>query len=325
MSSAGNSIIFKPSEVTPQIGAFIHEVLSQFLPANIFQIAQGDGGVGELISKHPDISLIAFTGSTAAGKSILKNASEGYCRCVLECWGKDAMVVFADADLEKASDEALKGAFFNTGQCCASIERIYVASSVKTQFEVLCAQKCLKYVAGPSKDPRSMVSCLASKHQLSVVKSHVNDAVAKGAKILAKGGSVNGNDHKGYYFEATVVSDVPESSLLFTEETFGPVCSIGSFDGTEEEAVSCANRGNFGLGATVFTSNVDAGTRVAKGIKAGQVGVNCWGLLKACPAATFHGCRCSGYSGHSGIEGFQSFSTVKSVIYPDACVCPTFP
>lgn len=259
--ASGNTVIVKPSEVVPETALLLVQTMQKCLPAGVIQIAQGTGSVGAALVSHPRIDLVAMTGSSATGRKILQAAAPQLKRVILEMGGKDPMIVCEDADLDKAAQDAVAYSLSNTGQVCCSIERIYVADSVYDKFQSLAKLAAQKYLVGNGMDPQNKVGPMVSRMQMELVREQVDDAVAKGAKIIhqseipsattdddqhnnsndAAAAAKNSNVDGGSFYPVTVVADVNDTMQLFTEETFGPVVAIAKFDGTEEEAIRLAN------------------------------------------------------------------------------------
>jgi len=242
--ASGNTVIVKPSEVVPETGALLVKTLQKCLPPGVIQLAQGSGSVGAALVAHPGIDLVAMTGSSATGRKILEAAAPQLKRVILEMGGKDPMIVCADADLKKAAKDAVMYSLSNTGQVCCSIERIYVAESVYDEFQALTKVAVKDYKVGNGMDPENNVGPMVSMMQKDQVQEQVEDAVAKGAKMLHQSEipkNDEANNNGGTFYPVTVLTDVDDSMKVFTQETFGPVVAIGKFDGTEEEAVRLAN------------------------------------------------------------------------------------
>jgi acyl-CoA reductase-like NAD-dependent aldehyde dehydrogenase len=282
--AAGNTVIVKPSEVTPECGATVVSSLASALPPNVIQVAQGDGTVGAQLVSHPSIHMVAMTGSTATGRRILSNAAPNLKRVVCELGGKDPMVVFEDADMSKAARDAVTYALCNTGQVCCSVERIYIAESKKDDFEkkvVECARDCK---VGNGMDPGVTVGPMVSRLQRDHVALQVNSALEQGAKLLFKG-EVPENGEASFY-PVSVLSNITSDMDIFRTETFGPVVAISTFDGSEEEAIRLANDTEYGLAGSVYSQDLSKAKRVASRVRCGQVGINCWALENmnvACP------------------------------------------
>jgi acyl-CoA reductase-like NAD-dependent aldehyde dehydrogenase len=309
--ASGNTVIVKPSEVVPETGALLVKTLQSKLPNGVLQLAQGSGEIGAALVQHPDVNLVAMTGSTATGKKILQSASSQLKRVILEMGGKDPMIVLEDADLERAAHDAVAYSLCNSGQVCCSIERIYVAQSVYDKFQALCAQEAAKYKVGNGMDPTNKVGPLVSKLQQEQVSQQVEDALQKGAKKLYQTAEVPST---GSFYPVTVLSDVNSDMQLFSTETFGPVVAMTSFDGTEEKAIQLANQTEYGLGSCVYTQDADKAQRIATLIDAGQVGINCYPLEAMDVQCPWVGHKQSGYGYHSGYAGFLQFSIPKTIV-----------
>ena len=239
--ASGNTVILKPSEVVPETGALMVKTFQKILPEGVIQVAQGSGSVGASLVSHPDIDLVAMTGSSATGRKILESAAPQLKRVILEMGGKDPMIVCADADLQKAAKDAVTYSLSNTGQVCCSVERIYVAEEVYDDFQELTKVVARDFKVGNGMDPDNLVGPMVSNMQRDLVHEQVEDAIAKGAKILHKSEVPNQSDASGSFYPVTVLADVDKNMQLFTKETFGPVVAISKFDGTEDEAVRLAN------------------------------------------------------------------------------------
>lgn len=264
---AGNTVVVKPSEVTPLVGKAIVECLQQHLPTGVLNLLQGNGEVGRLLVTNKDIDMIGFTGSCPTGRSIIAAAGPQLKRIILELGGKDPMVVFGDADLDAAAEQAVRFSLVNCGQVCCAVERVYVDSSIKQAFEEKCVEQIKKWKAGDGMDPLSHLGPMVSRTQKELVLKHVRDAIACGAKCLY--GQVQ--DSEGNLLQPILLTDVPQSAIITRQETFGPVVALTNFDGSEEKAVELSNDTEFGLTAAVFTQDLDRARRVASKIRAGQV------------------------------------------------------
>jgi acyl-CoA reductase-like NAD-dependent aldehyde dehydrogenase len=311
--ASGNTVIVKPSEVVPESGALLVKTLQSVLPQNVIQVAQGDGTVGKQLVSHPDVQMVAMTGSTLTGQKILQAAAPQMKRVVLEMGGKDPVIVFEDADIEKAAKDAVYYSLFNAGQVCCSFERIYVAESIYDKFQVAAQKYAAEYKVGSGMDPDVRVGPLVSSIQRDEVKMQVEDAVAKGAKLLHQS-SIPDNS-QGSFYPVTVLADVTDEMIVFSKETFGPVISMTSFDGSEAEGVRLANNSEYGLASSVYSEDLDKARRVASRISAGQVGINCYSLANMDVHCPWVGHKASGFGFHSGTDGFHQFSVPKSIIF----------
>jgi acyl-CoA reductase-like NAD-dependent aldehyde dehydrogenase len=268
---AGNAVVLKPSELTPLTAIKIKELFDRAgLPEGALDVLAGGGETGAaLVEARPD--KIMFTGSVATGRRVAEAAARYLIPVVLELGGKDPMIVLEDADLKSAASAAVWGAFANSGQACASVERLYVQEKIAPQFiELVVAQtRALRQNIGTGEG--TDIGSMSSERQLVIVEEHVKDALAQGARALTGGRRPPGLP--GPFYEPTVLVDVNHRMTVMREETFGPVLPIAVFK-TEEEAVRLANDSVFGLTASVWTKNVARGRRVAESLEAGTVMVN---------------------------------------------------
>mmetsp|Transcript_27560 Transcript_27560/g.87669 ORF Transcript_27560/g.87669 Transcript_27560/m.87669 type:complete len:276 (+) Transcript_27560:521-1348(+) len=267
--------------------------------------------------------MVGFTGSTETGKHILAAAATSLKPVVLECGGKDPMIVLDDAPLHRAAADAVAFSLFNCGQVCCAVERIYVAEKVASQFESLVVEHASRFqqADGPSLAP------LASRTQRDLVHAHVTAAVRCGARCVL-GGKMPPPHQPGSFYPPTVLVDVPHDGCRITrEETFGPVVAITRFDGSEESAVRLANDSKYGLTASIYGKDVERAGRVAAAIAAGQVGINTIPFSGSADAmCPFVGHKQSGYGSHSGADGWRQFSVPKSLVYearPPTLLLPT--
>jgi len=268
---AGNAVVLKPSEFTSLVALELASLLhAAGVPRDVFQVMVGDGATGAALI-HSQIDKLVFTGSAVTGKRIALIAAERPLPVVLELGGKDPMLVLDDVDVDVASSAAVWGAFVNAGQTCLSVERCYVHRSLYEKFLRACVEKTNKLRVGHGLDPETDVGPMIHERQLQIVEAHVEDAVARGARVLA-GGSRVPELGKNFY-KPTVLADVTHEMLIMREETFGPVLPVAAFD-SDEEAVRLANDSDFGLAASVWTRNWERGERVARRIQAGTVMVN---------------------------------------------------
>ncbi|HEX8354401.1 MAG TPA: aldehyde dehydrogenase family protein [Pyrinomonadaceae bacterium] len=273
---AGNAVVLKPSELTPLVGLKVGDLFARAgLPAGVLEVVTGDGSTGAaLVEAAPD--KVMFTGSVPTGRRVAEAAARKLIPVVLELGGKDPMIVFEDADIPAASEAAVWGAFANSGQACASVERCYVHERVAEEFTRRVVEKvgALRQAAG---DDGGKAACdlgaMSSERQFRLVEGHVAEAVGRGARVLAGGGRARGCSERGWFHEPTVLACVDHSMAVMREETFGPVLPLMTFR-DEEEAVRLANDSDFGLTASVWTRDIRRGRRVARRIEAGTVMVN---------------------------------------------------
>jgi acyl-CoA reductase-like NAD-dependent aldehyde dehydrogenase len=308
--AAGNAVILKPSELTPATGALIGEIAARAkLPENLVQIVQGGGEIGgALIEAAPD--KVFFTGSVETGRKIAAACAHKLIPSVLELGGKDAMIVLADADLEIASSAAVWGSFMNCGQACLSVERVYVDESVAAQFAGLCVVKTKKLRLGPASDPDAEIGPMIRARQLERVERQLQDAVARGAKILT--GGERRTELGANFFEPAVVTGVDHSMELMREETFGPVLAIRAV-ASAAEAVALANDSPFSLSASVWTRDAQAARMIASQLCAGSVMINDVASYYGISEAPHGGRGASGWGRTHARFGFLEMVHVKYI------------
>jgi succinate-semialdehyde dehydrogenase/glutarate-semialdehyde dehydrogenase len=280
--ATGNAVALKPSEFTPYSSLELQRLLrAAGLDPDLLQIITGDGASGAALLSA-SVQKVVFTGSVATGKRVAQAAAARLLPVVLELGGKDPMIVLEDADVEVASSAAVWGAFMNAGQTCLSVERCYVHESIYDKFLAKCVAKTVRLRLGRGNDPNVDAGPMIHERQLKIVQSHVDDALARGARLLAGGKPLS---HLGpNFFAPTILADVSHSMTIMREETFGPVLPVRSFK-TEDEAIALANDSEFGLAASIFTTDRSRGERLARRIVAGTVMVNdvlaCFGISEA--------------------------------------------
>jgi acyl-CoA reductase-like NAD-dependent aldehyde dehydrogenase len=278
---AGNTVVFKPSEVTPRSGELVAKLFDGLVPLGVVELVQGGGEVGAALAEG-DVDLVVFTGSVATGRKVAHACAERLSPCAVELGGKDAAIVLADADLDRAANGIAWGAMMNAGQNCASVERVYVDRKVADAF----TQKVLAVVA--TLKPGVDVGSLATPAQRAIVARQVSAAKDAGAIVLAggAGGEDAGATTKDY--PPTVVKVEDDGSALMTDETFGPVLPIAVVDGADE-AIARANASRYGLTASLWTKNKSKARILAHRLRAGVVTINNHAFTGAIPAAPWSG------------------------------------
>jgi acyl-CoA reductase-like NAD-dependent aldehyde dehydrogenase len=307
---AGNTVVLKPSELTPLVALELQALLhAAGVPEDVFQVVIGDGATGSALV-HTSIDKLVFTGSVATGKRIAMVAAERLLPVVLELGGKDPMLVLDDADVDVASSAAVWGAFVNAGQACLSVERCYVHRSLYPSFLEACVEKTKKLRVGNGIDPQTDVGPMIHERQLSIVESHVKDAKARGARVLAGGARLK--EMGANFYAPTVLADVTHEMRIMREETFGPVLPVMAFD-ADDEAVRLANDSEYGLAASVWTRDRVRGERLARRLQAGTVMVNdvlsCFGISEA----PHGGVKASGLGRTHGRFGLEEMVRLKYV------------
>jgi acyl-CoA reductase-like NAD-dependent aldehyde dehydrogenase len=305
---AGNAVVLKPSEFTSLVALELESLLhASGVPRDVFQIVVGDAVTGAALT-HSQIDKLVFTGSVATGKRIAVAAAERLLPLVLELGGKDPMLVLDDADVDVASSAAIWGAFVNAGQTCLSVERCYVHRSLYDPFLKACAEKTNKLIVNHGLDHKTDVGPMIHERQLQIVESHVEDAVTKGARVLAGGSRLP--ELGTNFYKPTVLADVSHEMRIMRDETFGPVLPVMAFD-NDDEAVRLANDSEFGLAASVWTRSPARGERLARRIQAGTVMVNdvvsCFGISEA----PHGGIKSSGMGRAHGRFGLEEMVRLK--------------
>lgn len=308
--AAGNAVVCKTSEFTPQCGALIAKLFRDAgFPQDLVSVVQGGGDVGQaLIDASPD--KVLFTGSVATGRRVAEACARKLIPTLLELGGKDAMVVLADADLDVASSAAVWGSYTNCGQVCLSVERLFVEQSVAQRFVELCVAKTRKLRVGPGSEPTTDVGPLIRPQHVQRMADLVEDAGARGAQVLCGGNPlpVLGPN----FFEPTVITGVDASMRLFQEETFGPILAIQTVKNAQE-AIERANDSPFALAASVWTSDAKNGQSIAKQLRAGAVMVNDAISYFGIAEAPHGGCGASGWGRAHGQAGLMEVVQPKYI------------
>ena len=301
--AAGNAVVFKPSEYTPGVGALLGELFHQVSPIpHLFTVVTGLPETGVALTESA-VDKISFTGSTRTAKKVAASCATRMVPVVLECGGKDPVIVAADADLDLAAEYALWSAMSNAGQTCIGAERVYVLESVADAFIAKIKVRAEKVHPGAqgSYGPATMPS------QLNVIQSHIDDAASKGAHFLI--GSTD--SVKAPYVEPVIMLDVPENSTAITEETFGPTLAINRV-ASISEAITLANATRYGLAASVFSKR--HGKEIARQLQCGMVSINSVIAFAAIASVPFGGVKDSGYGRIHGPEGLLEFTYARTIV-----------
>ena len=308
--AAGNSVILKPSEVTPLTSLLMGEMLEECgMPEDVYQVLTGLGDVGAELIDHVD--FIMFTGSTATGKKVAERAAQTLTPYGLELGGKDPMIVLGDADLEKASNAAAYYSMQNGGQTCISVERVYVEEPIYDEFVGLVTEKVSALRQGvPTGHGNVDVGAVTFAKQSEIVKSHVDDAVDKGARVAVGGKAREG---AGRFWEPTVLLDVDHSMDCMTEETFGPTLPIMKV-GDAEEALRLANDSPYGLQASVWTKDTARGESIAERLQAGVANVNEHQVSYLALEMPMGGWKTSGIGSRHGKDGIRKYANKQSSV-----------
>ena len=311
---AGNTMVIKPAETTPLTDLRVVGLFSEAgLPKGVLNVVTGRGSVvGEEIVTNPKVRKIGFTGSTEVGRRVMASAAAQIKRVTLELGGSDPMIVCDDADIDEAAKAAAVGRFFNCGQACLAIKRLYLFDSIADSFIEKLAARVKKLRVGNGLSEGSIIGPLHSATQRDEVEAQVQDAIARGARVLTGGERLAGEEFdRGYFFAPTLLVDVPEDARVAREEVFGPalpIFRVGSLD----EAIEKANDSIFGLGSSIWTNDLNRATRAAERIEAGYTWINSAQIIY--DELPFGGFKQSGLGKEHGIEAIDYYSETKAVV-----------
>ena len=310
--SAGNAMIFKPSEETPLSVLKLAEIYTEAgLPDGVFNVVQGNAIVGRALTRHPGIAKVSFTGECGTGKKVMADAASTLKQVTMELGGKSAFIAFADANLENAVSGALLANFYTQGEVCTNGTRVFVHSSIYAEFIQKIKQRTEKMIIGDPTNANTQVGALISKPHLEKVLSYIEAAKTAGATLVCGGERVTENGlEAGNFVQPTVFSDCTDEMPNVTDEIFGPVMSILKFD-TEEEVIERANNTDFGLAAGIFTTDFARAHRVIAKLQAGICWINTWGSSPA--QMPVGGYKQSGIGRENGMETLTQYTQVKSV------------
>lgn len=312
--ASGNTVVAKPSEVTPATAYLLSEILRDIdFPKGVLNIVHGLGGeVGASIVEHRDTQVISFTGGTETGKAISKIAAPMFKKLSLELGGKNANVIFNDCDFEEAVKTSVRSSFANQGQICLCGSRIYVQRGIYDQFKAAFLSRVAGLTVADPLSESSRMGAIVSKDHFNKVLSYIELAQEEGGTLLAGGHPVKleGQCENGYFIAPTVFENLPIGCRTNQEEIFGPVVTLTPFD-TEDEALTLANGTVYGLASTVWTTNLQTAHRMAAGLHAGIIWVNCW--LYRDLRTPFGGVKQSGVGREGGFEALRFFTEPKNV------------
>jgi acyl-CoA reductase-like NAD-dependent aldehyde dehydrogenase len=310
----GNVVVAKPADTTPLTTLRIAQIMHQAgLPAGVFNVITGTGeGAGQALAEHPLVRKIAFTGSTPTGKKLMAIAAGDLKRTTLELGGSDPMIVCDDANLDRAASAASVGRFFNCGQACLAIKRLYVFEGVADEFIEKLAGKVRKLRIGPGTAEGVMLGPLHSVRQRALLEEQVADAVDSGAEVLHGAKRPEGDGfEKGYFYEPTLLLEPARDSRVAMEEVFGPALPIWRVSGMEE-ALELANGSIYGLGSSIWTADLNRASDAAERLEAGYTWINAPQLVY--DELPFGGLKQSGYGKEHGIEALDYYTETKSVV-----------
>lgn len=316
--AAGNTVVVKPASTTPLCSIRIIDLMNQAgVPKGVLNIVTGPGSVvGEELLKNPKIRRIAFTGESGTGKHIAEVACGDFKRVTLELGGSDPMIVCDDADVQKAITGAMVGRFWNAGQACLAVKRLYVFEKLFDQLVEGLSSKVARYEVGDgmtkADKPKIRMGPLHTADQRAEIEAQVEDAVKRGAKVVLGGSRPEGSQYeKGFYYNPTILVDVPDDARAVTEETFGPVLPIFKVSSLDE-AIDRANKSIYGLGSSIWTKNIDTIDTAVDRLQAGNVWVN--SLHYGYDELPFGGIKASGFGREHGPEALDYYLEPKGVV-----------
>ncbi|CAI8767797.1 aldehyde dehydrogenase family protein [Chryseobacterium sp. IT-36CA2] len=303
----GNAVIIKPSEYTTYCSLELIKVINSVLPEDILQVITGRGEVGGYLTSHPEIGKIMFTGSIATGKKVIEASVKNMARLTLECGGNDAGIILPGLDVSKHIDNIFWGAFLNMGQTCACLKRLYVHENDYEKVVQALADYSSNIPMGNGADETSVLGPIQNKMQYDKIQDLIRDSENIGADFIFTGQKP---DLEGYFIPVTLVGNVDNGDRIVDEEQFGPVLPIIKYK-TLEEAISKANDSENGLGASVWSDNIDEAQKLAAQLEAGTVWINQHGAIH--PFVPFGGAKQSGYGVEFGIEGLKAVTVPKVI------------
>jgi len=309
--ACGCTIVLKPAEQTPLTTLRFGELAVEAgLPAGVLNIVTGGPETGKAIVSHAGIDKIAFTGSTAVGKEIMRGAADTLKRLTLELGGKSPNIVFADSDIDNAVKGAINGIFYGKGEVCNAGSRLFVENKVRDEFLEKLVGRAKKMQPADPLDPKTRLGAIVSQEQMQTVLSYVEAGKKEGAKLIAGGNRVSVDGGKGFFLEPTIFGEVTNDMKIAQEEIFGPVLATLSFDDVDQ-VIDLANRNQYGLAAAVWTRDVKKAHNVSRQLRAGTVWINTYGLMDA--ALPFGGYKSSGFGRELGKHAIEHYTEVKTV------------
>ena len=311
---AGNTVIAKPSEITPFTAFNLASICNKInLPKGVLNIIHGKGDVvGSAIIKHSDVKAISFTGGTETGKKIVNEAANSFKKLSLEMGGKNAAIIFDDCNYSEMLDTIVKSSFSNQGQICLCTSRLLIESTIYDKFKSELIDRVSRIKIGDPKDDNTEFGAISSKGHFDKILKYIEIAKNEGGKILSGGNpiKIKGRCENGYYINPTIIDSLDNTSIINQDEIFGPVVTLQSFD-SEEDAINIANDSVYGLSATIWTENNDKADRISSKIEAGVIWINCW-LLRDL-RTPFGGMKESGMGREGGDYALDFFTETKNI------------
>jgi aldehyde dehydrogenase (NAD+) len=309
--ACGNTILVKPAEQTPLTTLRFGELaVDAGMPPGVLNILTGGPETGKAIVSHPGVDKIAFTGSTAVGKEIMRGSADTLKRLTLELGGKSPNIVFADSDIENAVKGAVNGIFYGKGEVCNAGSRLFVEGKVQGEFLDKLVARAKKLQPGDPLDPKTRMGAIVSQDQMKTVQDYIEAGKKEGAQLIAGGNRVSMDSGAGFFIEPTIFGGVNNEMKIAKEEIFGPVLAVLQFDDVDQ-VVELANRNPYGLAAAVWTRDVKKAHMVSRQLKAGTVWINTYGLVN--PALPFGGYKHSGFGRELGMHAMDHYTELKTV------------
>lgn len=315
--ACGNAVVVKPSELTPLTATALADVLQDAgLPSGVFNLVHGYGAdIGGRLTSHPRVRLVSFTGGTITGRKVAASAAPSFKKCSLELGGKNPAIVFADADLSEAAESVARGAFLNSGQICLCCPRILIEESIYEQFKAMLVDKVMQLTVGDPLEEGTIMGPVISAPHRQKIAGYVDLARKDGGAVLCGGqympaSALSGRCADGYFYAPTIIEGLGHTSRVVTEEIFGPVCTLHTFN-DESEALSMANDLEYGLASSVWTNDHKRALRISHGIHTGMVWVNCW--MHRDLRVPFGGTKQSGLGHEGGRLSIDFYSEPKNI------------
>ena len=309
--ACGCTVVLKPAEQTPLTTLRLGELAVEAgVPAGVLNIVTGGPETGKAIVAHPGIDKIAFTGSTAVGKEIMRGAANTLKRVTLELGGKSPNIIFADSEIDNAVKGAINGIFYGKGEVCNAGSRLFVESKVHDELLEKLVGRAKKMQPSDPLDPKTRLGAIVSQEQMRTVLGYIEAGKKEGAKLIAGGNRVSVGGGKGFFLEPTIFGAVNNDMTIAQEEIFGPVLSVLAFDDVDQ-VIELANRNPYGLAAAVWTRDVKKAHSVSRRLKAGTVWINTYGLMDA--SLPFGGYKSSGFGRELGMHAIEHYTELKTV------------
>ncbi|WP_426357476.1 aldehyde dehydrogenase family protein [Pseudocolwellia sp. HL-MZ19] len=307
---AGNTVVIKPSELTPLATMRFIELANEVLPAGVLNVVTGDGSVGAALTSHSDVNKIIFTGSTPTGKHIMASAAGNLKRLTLELGGNDAGIVLPDVDVKSTAAQLFGACFHNNGQTCAALKRLYVHEDIYEEICAEMAEHAKKVTVGNGLEEGVELGPIQNEKQLQIVMELAADAKANGGRFVAGGNRIEG---PGYFFEPTLVADLKDGSRLVDEEPFGPIVPIIKYSDIND-VITTSNQNDCGLGGSIWSADIEKATELAKSMECGSVWINTHGAVQ--PNMPFGGIKQSGFGVEFGLYGLEECTSIQALRIP---------